>query len=226
MNILHLHDWDLTPGEAIEVQRRLATRVDTRTPLNEVRYVAGADVSYARFSDVFHAGVVVLRAEDQQVVERRGIVGKGRFPYIPGLLSFREAPVLLRVFQQIELVPDVVLIDGQGLAHPRRLGIACHLGLLLDVPTIGCAKSRLIGTHRSPAHGAGSMTALKHEGETIGKVVRTKNHVKPLYVSVGHHIDLASSTRIVLACCRGYRLPEPTRQAHLHVNALRTEAAC
>jgi deoxyribonuclease V len=224
MKIHHLHDWDLTPTEAVALQRELARRVVTDTPLADCRLIAGADVSYNRFSSTFYAGVVVVRVEDGEVVERCGAVRDSPFPYVPGLLSFREAPALLEAFGKVESRPDAVMCDGQGLAHPRRFGIACHLGLWLDVPAIGCAKSHLTGTFEEPAKGAGSASPLRLGGDLVGEVVRTKARTKPVFVSPGHRIDVASATRWVLASCRGYRVPEPTRQAHLYVNELRRGA--
>jgi deoxyribonuclease V len=221
MKIHRLHDWDLTPTEAVALQRELASRIVTDMPLTVCERIAGADVSYNRFSSTFYAGVVVLRVADGEILERRGAVAESPFPYVPGLLSFREAPALLEAFAKIETQPDAVMCDGQGLAHPRRLGIACHLGLWLDVPTIGCAKSHLSGAFEAPAPEAGSTSPLQLGGDVVGEVVRTKNRIMPLFVSPGHKIDVASSTRWVLATCRGYRLPEPTRQAHLFVNQLR-----
>jgi deoxyribonuclease V len=221
MNLQALHSWDLTPTEAIALQRELAGRIDTRTPLTHCKLVAGADVSYNRFSPTFYAAVVVLRADDWTIVETQGAVRESPFPYIPGLLSFREAPVLLEAFAKLKSMPDAVMLDGQGMAHPRRLGIASHVGLWLDLPCVGCAKSRLTGTYKEPAPQAGSLAPLVDRGEVIGSVVRTKDRVKPLFVSAGHKIDLPSAVRLVLQACQGYRLPEPTRQAHLHVNALR-----
>jgi deoxyribonuclease V len=225
MNLHPLHSWDLTPPEAIALQRELAGRIDTRTPLTHCEFVAGADVSYNRFSPTFYAAVVVLRADDWTIVETQGAVRESPFPYIPGLLSFREAPVLLEAFAKLKSVPDAVMLDGQGVAHPRRLGIASHVGLWLDLPCIGCAKSRLTGTYKEPAQKAGSLAPLVDRGQVIGSVVRTKDRVKPLFVSAGHKIDLPSAVRLVLQACQGYRLPEPTRQAHLHVNALRRAGA-
>jgi deoxyribonuclease V len=221
MQIHNLHSWKLTPTEAVALQRELAGRVVTDTPLTVCETIAGADVSYNRFSSTFYAGVVVVRIEDGEVLERRGAVADVPFPYVPGLLSFRETPALLEAFAKIETRPDAVMCDGHGLAHPRRFGVACHLGLLLDVPTIGCAKSRLTGEFDDPASTAGSTAPLRLGSDIVGEMVRTKNRVKPLFVSPGHRIDIASSTRWVLASCRGYRLPEPTRQAHLFVNELR-----
>jgi deoxyribonuclease V len=210
----------------VALQRQLASQVETRTPLVRCELVAGADVSYGRFSSTFHASVVVLRMSDLSIVETQGAVGEAPFPYIPGLLSFREAPVVLNAFAKLESEPDVVMLDGQGLAHPRRLGLACHVGLWLDLPCLGCAKSRLTGTFKEPGLKAGSVSPLVDDDEVIGQVVRTKDKVKPVFVSAGHKIDSRSAVEVVLATCRGYRIPEPTRQAHLHVNALRRKAAC
>jgi deoxyribonuclease V len=224
MKIESLHSWDLTPTEAVALQRQLADRVDTRLPLTRCNLIAGADVSYQRFSNVFYAGVVVLRMDDLTVLEKRGVVCEVTFPYIPGLLSFRETPVLLKAFEKIETVPDVVILDGHGYSHPRRFGFACHLGLWLNLPSVGCAKTRLFGTHKEPGRKAGSVAPLKDNDEIIGQVVRTKTGVKPVFVSVGYKIDLRSAAELVLSTCRGYRLPEPTRQAHLHVNSLRQQA--
>jgi deoxyribonuclease V len=226
MKIHNLHTWDLTPTEAVALQRELAGKVDVRSPLTHCELAAGADVSYNRFSDEFYAGVVVIRVADGAIVEKQGAFRRTPFPYVPGLLSFREAPVLLEALAKVESEPDVFLFDGQGLAHPRRLGLASHVGLWLDRPCVGCAKSLLIGTFREPRVKVGAKTQLKDRKEVIGSVVRTKTKVKPVFVSPGHRIDLPSAVRVVLKTCRGYRLPEPTRQAHLHVNVLRRLATC
>jgi deoxyribonuclease V len=226
MDIAPLHRWDLSPAEAVALQRELAGRVEVRTPLGPCALVAGADVSYDRFSDVFWAGVVVLRLPDLALVEAQGARRISPFPYIPGLLSFREGPALLSAFARLKCVPDAVLFDGHGVAHPRRLGIASHMGLWLDRPTVGCAKSLLIGRHREPGRRVGAVAALRDGDEVIGQVVRTRAGVRPVFVSAGHRIDLASAVRLVLACGGGYRLPEPTRRAHLYVNTLRRQAAC
>lgn len=226
MKFESLHTWKLTPREAIALQNQLADRVQPQPPLGDCNLIAGADVSYARFSNVFYAGVVVLRTSDWTIVEKQGAVFENAFPYVPGLLSFREAPAVLEVFAKLNCEPDAIIVDGQGFSHPRRLGFASHVGIWLDRPTIGCAKSRLIGEYREPGLQKGSSTRLLDVGEVIGRVVRTKTAVKPLIVSVGHKIDLESAVRITLDSCRGYRIPEPTRQAHILVNALRCEAAC
>jgi deoxyribonuclease V len=221
MQIQQLHSWNLTPKEAVAIQRELVHRVDTLTPLTHCDLIAGADISYNLRSPILYAAVVVLRTSDWSLVEKQEFVCETRFPYVPGLLSFREAPPLLEAFAKLQTQPDAVMIDGQGIAHPRRMGIASHLGLCLDVPTIGCAKSLLIGTFKEPGKRRGAMSRLMDKGDVIGRVVRTRQDVKPLFVSVGHMIDLASAVRLVLKCGRGYRIPEPTRQAHLYVNELR-----
>jgi deoxyribonuclease V len=221
MHIRSLHAWDLTPKEAIALQRELAGQVDARTPLTRCDLVAAADVSHSRFSNRCYAGVVVVRISDGEVIEKQEAIRDVKFPYIPGLLSFRETPMVLEAFAKIQAEPDVVMLDAHGFAHPRRFGLACHVGLWLDRPCLGCAKSVLVGTYREPASKAGSQTALKDGREVIGRVVRTRTGIKPVYVTVGHRIDLPSAVRVVLATCRGHRLPEPARQAHLHVNALR-----
>ena len=221
MHIESLHGWDLTPKEAVALQRKLATRIDSRSPVTKCDLIAGADVSYSRFSNVLHAGVVVLRMTDLAVIERRGVEFITQFPYVPGLLSFRETPALLKAFALVESEPDVVVLDGHGMAHPRRFGFACHIGLWLNRPCIGCAKSKLTGTFKRLGQKAESRTPLVDKDEIIGAVVRTKNAVKPVFVSTGHCIDLDSAVHIILAARGGYRIPEPTRQADQYVNQLR-----
>jgi deoxyribonuclease V len=224
MKIHHLHSWDLTPKEAVLLQRELAGQVDARSPLTRCELVAGADASYDRVADVLYAGVVVVRVKDGTIVETQQAVRRVTFPYVPGLLTFREAPALLEAFAKVESEPDAVMLDGQGRAHPRRFGLACHVGLWLDRPCLGCAKSRLIGEYREPGEKAGARTSLRHGEDVIGSVVRTRTRVKPVFVSVGHKIDLPSAVRVVLRNVHGYRLPEATHQAHLLVNAIRRAA--
>ncbi len=223
MRIHRLHSWDVTPKEAVALQRELAARVNVSTPLRHWKVIAGADVSYNRFSSTFYAGVVVLRLPELEIIEKQGAVGESTFPYVPGLLSFREAPILLEAFARVEAEPDVVMLDGQGIAHPRRLGLASHIGLWLERPCLGCAKSLLTGRFEPVGREVGTTSPLIDRGEVIGEVVRTKTGVQPVYVSVGHRLDLASAVAVTLASGRGYRIPEPTRQAHLHVNVLRRE---
>jgi deoxyribonuclease V len=225
VRIQRLHDWDLTPAQAIALQKELAGRVESRTPLTRCRLIAGADVSYTRFGRSFFGGVVVLRAEDLSIVEQQSAQRDSAFPYVPGLLSFREAPVLLDAFRKLSVRPDVVLLDGQGVAHPRRCGLAAHLGLWLDLPTIGCAKTLFVGKHGELGPAPAAVAQLRDGEEVVGMAVRTRLRTRPVYVSVGHRIDLASAVRVVLETCRGYRLPEPTRQAHLLVNAVRRSSS-
>lgn len=221
MRIQRLHSWDLEPAAAVALQRELAARVDVRAPLTDCTLVAGADVSYTRFTNLLYAAVVVLRAPDWDVVEVQEAQAEVTFPYVPGLLSFREAPPLLAALAQVRAEPDVVVLDGQGLAHPRRLGLASHVGLWLDRPCVGCAKSLLTGKYTDLGPKPGAVAPLVDRGEVVGEAVRTKAKVQPVYVSAGHRIDLPSAVRVVLATGRGYRVPEPTRQAHLRVNELR-----
>ena len=221
MKIPHLHSWDLTPKQAIALQKELAGRIDMRPPLKKCDLIAGADCSYNRFSPTLYAAVVVLRTNDWSIVEARGLVGESRFPYVPGLLSFREVPIILEIFAKLRHRPDAVMFDGQGRAHPRRIGLACHAGLWLGIPTFGCAKTRLTGEHDEPGPNVGDLAPLREKDEIIGSVVRTKTRTNPIYVSSGHRIDLPSAVRLTLASGRGYRIPEPTRQAHLRVNQMR-----
>jgi deoxyribonuclease V len=221
MKLRNLHRWDLTPAEAVALQIELASRLDVSRPVERAGIVAAADVSYNRFSDIICASVVVWRAADCAVIETADAVVETHFPYVPGLLSFREAPALLAAFAELKTIPDVVLFDGQGIAHPRRLGIASHMGLWVERPSIGCGKSKLYGRYNEPAAAAGSTAPLTAGAEVIGQVVRTKDRVQPLFVSPGHLIDMASAVRIVLATTRGRRLPEPSRLAHDAANALR-----
>lgn len=208
-----LHDWNLKPEAAIALQRELAQRIVREDQLGEVRCVAGVDMALNEESGMARAAVVLLSYPDLEILERHVYEEPVRMPYIPGLLSFREAPSVLGAFARLRQQPDLVMVDGQGIAHPRRLGIASHLGLWLDLPTIGCGKSILVGHHAHLSEEAGSWVPLVDNGETIGAVLRTRAHVKPMIISLGHRISLETSLRYVLACSRGYRLPEPTRQA-------------
>jgi len=204
----------MTTSEAIKLQNELAGEVSRRGDITAPHLIAGADISVNRFARTGTAAVVVLSYPGLEPVEIKVVTDRLNLPYIPGLLSFREAPLILAACGELTVVPDVLMVDGQGIAHPRRLGLASHLGLFLDIPTIGCAKSRLCGHHDEPGNEAGSHAELLDDGEVIGAVVRTRTGVKPLYISIGHKIDLPAAVRRVLECCRGYRLPEPTRLAH------------
>jgi deoxyribonuclease V len=215
MQIVNRHSWQVTTSRAIEIQKELADEVSHTCNLTAPRFVAGVDISVNRWTKTGTGAVVVLSYPSLEIAEIKVVTERINFPYVPGLLSFREMPLLLKAFEKIELVPDLVLVDGQGFAHPRRMGLASHLGLWLNIPTIGCAKSRLCGKHEIPPLEAGRHVELVDNGEVIGAVLRTRTGVKPLYISIGHLIDLPSAVRFVMDCCRGYRLPEPTRLAHL-----------
>lgn len=220
--------WSLCTRRAVDLQKRLAARVHIcQFPPRgkRLRLVAGCDVSYERRGNRMYAGIVVLGYPEMERIEGACAVCEAAFPYIPGLLSFRESPALLQAWRRLKNKPDVLMVDGHGIAHTRRLGIASHLGVVLDLPTIGCAKSRLIGTYVEPCESRASRTFLLDRGETIGAVVRTRDNVKPVFVSVGHRTTLDDAVRLVLESARGYRLPEPTRQAHILVNALRSNSS-
>lgn len=222
MTFPDLHPWNLTPTQAVALQRELAGRVELHDALPEpVRLVAGVDVSSARFGSAVHAAVVIYDLAAAGVIEVATATADAAFPYIPGLLSFRELPVVLGACRRLQAIPEVVLVDGQGIAHPRRLGIASHLGLWLGLPTVGCAKSRLCGEHGEVGTQRGDCVPLWLEGVEVGRVVRTRDRVRPLYVSPGHLISIDRAVQVVLACGCGYRLPEPTRQAHIESNRLR-----
>lgn len=203
------------------VQRRLAASVITSDAGTlEVRLVAGADVAAGRSGPVGRPGfaraaVVVLEYPSLAVAETAVVEGEVRFPYVPGLLSFREAPILLEALGRLERTPDLLMVDGQGLAHPRRFGLACHLGLLLELPTIGCAKSRLVGEHAPLPPERGSWVPLLDGGEVLGAVVRTQTGLKPVYVSVGYRVSLRQAVDWTLGLAPRYRIPEPVRRAHM-----------
>lgn len=214
VTIRDLHAWDVTPDEAIRLQRALAPRVitDQPLPLESIRLVAGVDVSVK--DDRSRAAVVVLRFPDLDVIETVTADRPTTFPYIPGLLSFREGAVILDAMRKLDSTPDVFMFDGQGTIHPRRIGIACHVGLFIDRPAVGCGKSRLVGRHAPLPVEKGGWVPLVDRGETVGVVLRTRANVKPVYVSVGHRATLDDARDLVLACTTRYKLPEPTRAAH------------
>jgi len=214
MRIVRRHGWRVTTAEAIEIQKELAAEVSRNGDMASPRLIAGVDISVNRWAKTGTAAVVVLSYPEFELVETRIVTDRIEFPYVPGLLSFREAPLILAACEELTVTPDLLMVDGQGIAHPRRMGLASHLGLFLDIPTIGCAKSRLCGSHEEPGNEAGSYAELLDSGEVIGAAVRTRTGVKPVYVSIGHKVDLSTAIRRVLECCRGYRLPEPTRLAH------------
>lgn len=203
--------WNLSPQEALALQKKLANQVIRETKLGPVTTIAGVDASYR--DGLARAAVVTLSYPDLEVIEYATATRPVAFPYVPGLLTFREGPAVLDALDKLTSTPDLLIFDGQGLAHPRRLGIASHIGLLVDIPSIGCAKSLLCGQYETPGPERGRFTLLTDKGETIGAVVRTQARVKPVFVSIGHRVDLPTSINYVLDCCRGYRLPETTRWA-------------
>jgi deoxyribonuclease V len=220
-----LHSWDLSTAEARDLQLELAARVDSTRALETYETVAGADVSYDLRGKWLYAAVVILHRETWKVVDRSAVVTEARFPYVPGLLSFREAPAVIEAFEKLTTWPDVLICDGQGIAHPRRMGLASHIGLWLGLPTIGCAKSWLCGEYDEPGPERGQWSPLVDDGATIGAVVRTRTRVKPLFVSAGHLCDLESAIAVVLAAAHQYRQPNTTRLAHRYVNELRQQSS-
>ena len=209
------HSWNLAPVAAIDVQRELAPRVEGADRLGDVRHIAGIDISTNDRTGRGRAAVVILTYPDLMEVEVARAERTLSMPYIPGLLSFREAPIILAAMEPLRQAPDLLMVDGQGIAHPRRLGIASHLGLLTDLPVIGCAKSILRGKHEPLPDEVGARAPLVDRGEVVGMAVRTRLRANPIYVSIGHRVSLETAVGYVLACGRGYRLPEPTRLAHL-----------
>lgn len=216
-----LHDWALAPREAVELQKELRAQVRIAPLDRPIKTIAGADISFNKFSKTVYAGLVVLALPSLEVIEEVGVVSETAFPYVPGLLSFREAPSVLEAWAKLKTEPDAVMFDGHGIAHPRRIGIASHVGLIIERPTLGCAKSVLVGKYEEPEKERGAWTELIDKNETIGAALRTKTNVQPIFVSPGHLIDLAGAIDLTLQCDGGYRQPEPTRRAHHLVNALR-----
>lgn len=225
MRAYRLHPWDVTPEEAREIQRRLRKHVVLEDQFSEIQFIAGVDVAYSKTKKKAYAVAVLLAFPSLEVMEEAPGEAPVTFPYIPGLLSFREGPVILKALKNLKKWPDIILFDGHGIAHPARLGLASHLGLLLDKPSIGCAKSPLIGQFCSGELGyeKGSWVPLLEKGETIGAALRTREGLKPIIVSPGHRICIMTAIRIALACSNKYRIPEPLRQAHLRVRKTETE---
>ena len=209
-----LHTWDLSPRQAIRLQDELTRRISLCPMQKRPRFIAGLDCALSKDKRHIYAAAVVFSFPELELLETASAKGSLVFPYVPGLLSFREAPVCLKAVEKLKHTPDVFLIDGQGVAHPRRLGLASHLGLFLNTPTIGCAKSRLIGTYEEPEPEKGNFSWLYDKDEKIGAVVRTRTNVKPLFISPSHLCDIDNAIEYTLACTTKYRLPEPTRIAH------------
>lgn len=214
MHIRPLHHWPRTYRTAVALQERLRGMVRIEPLAGPVSTVAGVDVAYEKRTAPVYAGIVVMRLPGLEVIEEVVVCRRASFPYIPGLLTFREGPAVLAAFRRLKTEPDAVIFDGQGLAHPRRFGLASHLGVWLDRPTVGCAKSRLVGEHGPVPPEKGAWAPLTIDGEAVGAALRTRQGVKPVFVSPGTRIDLEGAISLVLRCCAGYRLPEPTRRAH------------
>jgi deoxyribonuclease V len=216
-----IHSWDLSYSQARELQTRLASKVKFTPVKKKPKLIAGLDCALSKDGQKIFAAVVTLKLPDLELIETVGAVRKLTFPYIPGLLSFREAPVCIEAVEKLKSRPDIFIIDGQGIAHPRRLGLAAHLGLFFNKPTIGCAKSRLIGSFEEPPFIKGTYSPLMDGEDCIGAVVRTRDNIKPVFVSVGNKCLLDEAVMITLACTTKYRLPEPTRLAHQTVGKLK-----
>lgn len=223
MKVHHLHEWNLGTEEATELQKDLREQVEFKDAPDNVRRVAGADCGFDRDRDQLFSAVVLYDLEREEVVEKQTAVDELSFPYIPGLLSFREMPGLLPRFEELSERPDAVIADGHGYAHPRRFGLACHLGLFLEVPTVGCAKSCLVGAYESPEKVRGSHTPLEADGERIGQVLCTRDDVKPVFISPGHRMNMEATRELILGSGAGYKLPEPQRLADLAVRRAKEE---
>ena len=214
MKIKYLHDWNLSTSQAIEIQKQLRYEVETEDRFDKpIKTVAGIDLGYDVKNDTSRAVAVVLSFPELELLETTEARLPIQFPYVPGLLSFRETPVAIKALENLKITPDIILCDGQGLAHPRRFGIACHIGILADIPTIGVAKSLLVGKFENLGEERGSTAPFIHKNEQVGVALRTKNKVQPVFVSIGHRIRLETATDLVLQCAPKYRLPETTRLA-------------
>ncbi|MEN6521488.1 MAG: deoxyribonuclease V [Armatimonadota bacterium] len=214
MRIKNLHPWNVTPAEAVRIQNDLCRLVSLDDVFGPIQTIAGVDVGLSQANETATGGIVVLSFPGLELIETAFAAKPVEFPYIPGLLAFREIPAILDAFKLLKAKPDIMIVDGQGLAHQRRFGIACHLGVLLDLPSIGCGKSRLIGNYEEPGPEPGDSSPLMADSEQLGNVVRTKFRVKPVFISPGHRIGFTSAVEVTLSCVRGYRLPEPVRLAH------------
>jgi deoxyribonuclease V len=214
--IKDLHPWDISFKDAVRIQEELSVKVKLE-PYNRIlKLIGGADVSYCKKEDKFIAVIVLLEYPGFEIVENSIYEGKTTFPYIPGLLSFRELTPLIKAYEKLENTPNILILDGQGIAHPRFFGLASHAGLSLNIPTIGCAKKRLCGIYKLPGENKGDHSPLFYKDRAVGNVLRSRQNCKPIFISPGHLIDIESSLRIIKSCITKYRIPEPTRIAHLH----------
>ncbi|MFC1679447.1 endonuclease V [Elusimicrobiota bacterium] len=219
----NLHNWDLDPKEAAKEQRRLRGLLSDKPPKGRIGFVAGCDAIPSPDEKTIFAAAIVFKLPKLEEVERASAELPLTFPYIPGLLSFREGPALIAALEKLKLRPDAVLFDGQGIAHPKRLGLACHVGLWLDLPTVGCAKSCLVGDYNTPRQKPGALSHLVHEGKHVGAALRTKTDAKPIFVSPGHMMDLKTAIHLTQRCCVGQRLPKPTLEADRWTRAWKRE---
>jgi len=223
MDYIDLHPWDVTPKAARGIQKDLKSRIQLDDSFKSIRVIAGADVAFDKNKNQGFGGVIAYSFPELEEIERQGVIREVTFPYVPGLLAFRESPILLEAFSSLATEPDVILFDGQGIAHFRRMGIATHMGIVLNKPTIGCAKSRLIGSYTDPGEDVGSYSPLIDGEETVGVVLRTRKRVRPIFVSPGTKISLETCIQVVLQCVDGYRIPKPTREADRYVAFLKRE---
>jgi len=212
--VAEIHPWAVSVQDAFQIQKELTRELLFEDDTDDPALIAGVDVAFSRTRDLLYAAIVVLDAETMQPVEVASAAQQPVFPYVPGLLTFREGPVVLQAYEKLKLDPDLVMFDGQGIAHPRGLGLAAHMGVILDKPSIGCAKSRLVGEFKEPKQKRGAMRTLSLHRKKVGVVLRTKENTKPLFVSPGHRITIETAVKRVLEAGRGYRLPETTRLAH------------
>jgi len=209
-----LHSWNVSVEEAIQIQEALKDQIILKKPFSKVRTIGGGDVAYSKNENRLFGAIVVLSFPDMEILDMATADGKIPFPYIPNLLSFREGPILIKTFQKLKIKADVMIYDGQGIAHPRGMGLASHMGLWFDLPSIGCAKTPLLSEFIPPGPSKGNFQLIQREGKEVGAVLRTKDNVKPLFISPGHRIDLLTSIQVVLTTCQRYRIPEPLRRAH------------
>ena len=220
-----LHSWNVSVEEAIRIQETLRDRIILKNTSLKVRTIGGGDAAYSKSDHLLFGAIVILSFPEMEILDTATCDGKVPFPYIPSLLSFREGPILIKTFQKLKIKPDVVIYDGQGIAHPRGMGLASHMGLWFDLPSIGCAKTPLLGKFIPPGPSRGSFEWIRRGGKKVGAVLRTKENVNPLFVSPGHRIDLLTSIHLILESCRGFRIPEPLRMAHQVSLLVRREAS-
>jgi deoxyribonuclease V len=214
---------NLSPAQAIAYQKELRQQIRIEPLDKPIRIIGGADISFNKYSEIVYAGIILLKYPEMIVISHASVISRTSFPYISGLLAFREVPALVEVWNRLEIKPDLLVLDGQGIAHERRLGIATHFGLVTDVPTIGSAKSRLKGRYEEPANEVFAQSPMYDGDEIIGTALRSKKNCNPIYISPGHRISMLQSVEVIKNCVRGYRIPEPTRQAHLLVNKVRID---